>query len=145
MAACPPQLRALHCAIPGKAIRGLGRARLEGEELIDFPAWPGGPRHNRHVQHSHKPSRNVSGKCWSLTPEIMRSTAPQRSEGTRGLARGRNARRLDCLMPQSRGWTGGRVDALLGVEGAAVGASVWLGGAGGLSLTCELGAAPEAL
>jgi len=33
------------------------------------------------------------------------------------------------------------VDALLGVEGATVGASVWLRGAGGLSLTCELGPA----
>jgi hypothetical protein len=68
-----------------------------------------------------------------------------RSEGTRGLARGRNARRLDCFGPHSRGWTGGRVDALLGVEGAAVGASVWLRCAGGLSLTFELGPAPEAL
>ena len=66
-----------------------------------------------------------------------------RSEGTRGLARGRNARRLDCFGPHSRGWTGGRVDALLGVEGAAVGASVWLHGAGGLSLTCELGPAQK--
>jgi hypothetical protein len=47
--------------------------------------------------------------------------------------------------PHSRGWTGGRVDALLGVEGAAVGASVWLRCSGGLSLTCELGPAPEAL
>jgi hypothetical protein len=68
-----------------------------------------------------------------------------RSEGTRGLARGRNARGLDCFEPHSRGWTGGSVEALVGVEGAGVGASVWLRGAGGLSLTCELGPAPEAL
>ena len=46
-----------------------------------------------------------------------------------------------ALGPHSRGCTGGRVDALLGVEGATVGASVWLRGAGGLSLTCELGPA----
>ena len=50
-----------------------------------------------------------------------------------------------ALGPHSRGWTGGRVDALLGVEGATVGASVWLRGAGGLSLTCELGPATAAL
>ena len=50
-------------------------------------------------------------------------------------------RRAIALGPHSRGWTGGRVDALLGVEGATVGASVWLRGAGGLSLTCELGPA----
>ena len=37
------------------------------------------------------------------------------------------------------------MDAVLEVEGAAVGASVWLRCAGGLSLTCELGPAPEAL
>jgi hypothetical protein len=67
-----------------------------------------------------------------------------RSEGLRGLARGRAVRRLDCFGPHSRGWTGGRVDALLGVEGAAVGASVWLRCAG-VSLTFELGPAPEAL
>jgi len=69
-----------------------------------------------------------------------------RSEGTGGLARGRNARRLDCFGPHSRGWTGGRADALLGAEvAAAVGASAWLRCAGGLSLTCEPGPAPEAL
>jgi len=50
-------------------------------------------------------------------------------------------RRTIALGPHSKGWTGGRVDALLGVEGATVGASVWLRGAGGLSLTCELGPA----
>ena len=47
--------------------------------------------------------------------------------------------------PHSRGWTGGSVDAVFGVEGPAVGVSVWLRCAGGLSLTCELGPAPEAL
>ena len=35
------------------------------------------------------------------------------------------------------------MDALLEVEGA-VGTSVWLRGTGALSLTCELGPAPEA-
>ena len=54
-------------------------------------------------------------------------------------------RRAIALGPHSRGWTGGRVDALLGVEGATVGASVWLRGAGGLSLTCELGPTTAAL
>jgi hypothetical protein len=66
--------------------------------------------------------------------------AEVRFEGTRGLARGRSRSH-----PHSRGWTGGRVDAVLEVEGAAVGASVWLRCAGGLSVTCELGPAPEAL
>src|SRR5215831_18146113 len=54
-------------------------------------------------------------------------------------------RRAIALGPHSRGWTGGRVDALLGVEGATVGASVWLRGADGLSLTCELGPTTAAL
>ena len=37
------------------------------------------------------------------------------------------------------------MDGLVGVGGAAFGASVWLRGAGGLSLTCELGPTTAAL
>ena len=43
----------------------------------------------------------------------------------------------------SSGWTGGRAADVVGVEGAA--ASVCLRGAGGMSLTCELGSATAAL
>ncbi len=46
----------------------------------------------------------------------------------------------------SSGWTGGAVDALFGVGGGtAVGASVWLRGAGGLSLILGLGCAAAGL
>ena len=85
-----------------------------------------------------------SGASFASRPQKI-TFGEMRSEGTRGLARSRNARMLDCFGPHSRGWTGGRVNALLGAEGAAVGASVWLRCAGGLSLTRELGPAPEAL
>ena len=44
----------------------------------------------------------------------------------------------------SSGWTGGAAD-VVGVGGAAAGASVWLRGAGGMSLTCQLGSATAAL
>jgi hypothetical protein len=64
---------------------------------------------------------------------------------TRTSSRQKRSQASIALGPHSRGWTGGRVDALLGVEGATVGASVWLRGAGGLSLTCELGPATVAL
>jgi hypothetical protein len=49
------------------------------------------------------------------------------------------------FQPHSKGWTGGSVDALHGVEGATLAASIWLRGAGGLSLTCEIGPAAIAL
>jgi hypothetical protein len=49
------------------------------------------------------------------------------------------------LSAHSSGWTGGAADVLIGVGGVAVGASVWLRGAGGLSLRCELGSAPATL
>jgi len=42
-------------------------------------------------------------------------------------------------------WTGGRATDVAGVDGAAAGASVWLRGAGGMSLTCQLGSATAAL
>ena len=96
----------------------------------------GGPR---------QPGAKALGGLPNLATKALLAKARQDAFARHAGGLAAEALQARLLRPHSRGWTGGRVDALLGVDGAAVGTSVWLSDAGGVSLTCELGPVPEAL